>query len=172
LNNLTIHYFRPPARRDTYVQQVLHADDDVIVSLNKAAIAKPAIIDGKLALEPEAPIVWFTFPRERFDTGLFHLLDGTFTGVYADIIEPVKFITSAEIEMTDLFVDIWIAEGSKPTIQDVDELNEAVKNQWIDAKTGETALAEATRLVELYDKGLWPPAIVNEWPLSRVLDYL
>ena len=167
-DQLTIHYFRPPARRDTYQQQILYRDADVIVSLNTAAVTKEAHIDGVLALEPGSPIIWFTFRDEKFDVGRFHLRDGTFTGLYSDIIEPVRFRNELEVDITDLYVDVWIAADGSPSVQDVDELEHATSNGWITPAAASDALAEAHRLVRLYEDNAWPPRIVNEWPLSRV----
>ena len=168
MSELIIRYFRPPDRHDTYHQKILHRSNDVIVSLNSAAVKKPISIDGVLAVEPGAPIIWFTFPGEKYDVGRFHLCDGTFTGLYSDIMEPVRFVSETELEITDLFVDVWIADGKAPTIQDIDELEEAVERGHITRAVADDALAEAQRLVQLYDNHSWPPAIVNEWPISRV----
>ncbi|HUP90061.1 MAG TPA: DUF402 domain-containing protein [Longimicrobiales bacterium] len=152
---IAVHYHRPPDRNDIYIQEVLYEDDDVTVSLLPARAV-------------HGPIIWFTFTGLKYDVGRFHTPAGVFTGIYCDIIRPLVRRNKDEIEIVDLFVDIWIADGAPPTIQDVDELEDAVRQGWIDRATADDALREAERLVAEHTQGNWPPAIVNEWPISRV----
>lgn len=166
---IEIEYHRPPDRSNTYIQEVLYEDEAVIVSMIEAAVRnQPAVIDGKIALEAGSPIIWFVFPGLKYDIGRFHTADGRPTGTYADIIKPLVRRSDAKLEIVDLFVDVWIADGAPPTIQDVDELEHAVRQGWIDRVTADEALREAERLVAEHAQGSWPPAIVNEWPISRV----
>lgn len=167
--SITLHYHRPPERTDVFVQELLYANDDVLVTFLAATpLKKPVMIDGQLALEPDAPAIWFTFPGMMHDIGRFHTVQGEFTGLYANVMRPVEIVSEYEWRATDLFVDVWVGIARPARIIDVDELGIALANRWIDAATGASALAEAERLVAQHEAGAWPPAIVNEWTLERV----
>ena len=166
---MRIHYVRPPDREQLLVQRLVYEDAHVVVSLlEAAAIPRPITIAGELAVEPGAALLWFTFPGEWFDVGRFHRLDGTFTGLYADILEPVVPLGPHEWRAVDLFLDLWLdARGAAPILLDEDELEEALERGWIDAATGAAARREAGRLLDLAGRGAWPPAVVQQWTLER-----
>jgi len=166
---VTIHYHRPPDREQLLVQRLVHEDPGVVVTLlESASIAAPLRIAGELAAEPGAAIVWFTFPGEWFDIGRFHLADGTFTGYYADILEPVVPVGPHEWRAVDLFLDVWLDPHGTVHLLDEDELQEALERGWISAETGQAARHEAVRLIALARAGAWPPPIAREWTLERV----
>jgi uncharacterized protein len=166
---VTLHYHRPPDRNDTYVQEVLYADDHVTVTLLAAAgLEAPMLVGDTIALEPGAPIIWFTFAGLRHDIGRFHTAAGVFTGIYADIIEPVRRESIDRWHITDLFLDVWVATGGEPIILDREELDEACAHGWITAQSAAAAVDEAEQLVQRWYKGNWPPRVVNEWTLERV----
>jgi hypothetical protein len=152
------------------VQELLYESDDVIVTLlADTPLSRPLLVDGEVVLEKGAPAIWFTFPGHMHDVGRFHTAAGLFTGLYANILMPVEIHSRREWSATDLFLDVWIGVGREPRVLDADELEHAVASGWIPAETGAAARAEATRLIALYEQGAWPPAIVNEWTLERVL---
>lgn len=125
------------------------------------------MIAGRTVLEPGAPIVWFTFPGAWHDIGRFHLADGRFTGVYANILAPVRFIDANTWETTDLFLDIWADETGAISVLDVDELSDAVITGWVDEASAARGRREAADIVVRAERGEWPPAIVSEWTLER-----
>jgi predicted RNA-binding protein associated with RNAse of E/G family len=133
---------------------------------------RPLVVEEQVVLETGAPAIWFTFPGLMHDIGRFHTANGTFTGLYANIIDPVTFHSRLEWSCTDLFLDVWVGRDGDAQVLDRDELENALASGWITEKTGAAALAEADRVLERYYAGKWPPAIVNEWPLSRVRESL
>lgn len=167
--DVRIHYLRPPDRADLFVQHLVHATEDVVITLNeRTALRRPVRVDDTVILEPGAPVLWFTFPGRWHDVGRFHLADGTFTGIYANILEPVEVVGPHEWRAVDLFLDVWLgAAQPAPRLLDEDELEEALARGWLDAATGLRARAEAERLLEAARAGTWPPAIVREWTLAR-----
>jgi len=164
-----IHYRRPPDRRDIYSQRLVHRDADCIVTfMPRTPLDRPMIIDGMTALEPGSPVVWFTFPGAWHDIGRFHTADGRFTGIYSNVLTPVRFADEATWETTDLFVDVWLPAPGGAVLLDEDELDEAATAGWIELSLADRARAEARRLVRLAWSGEWPPAIVRAWTLDRV----
>lgn len=166
---VTLHYHRPPDRTDVFVQQLLYADEKVLVTyLAATPMKRPFMVGGRVGLDNGSPAIWFTFPGLLHDIGRFHTPAGEFTGLYANILEPVEIVSRLEWRATDMFVDVWIAAGEAAVIVDQDELQNAVDHKWVTAERADAALAEAERLVESYKNGTWPPAVVNEWTLARV----
>ncbi|HEX2207057.1 MAG TPA: DUF402 domain-containing protein [Longimicrobium sp.] len=166
---VTIHYRRPPDREEVFEQPVVEDDGVCVVTFLPAArMEKPMEVDARVALEPGASVVWFTWRGGVWhDVGRFHAADGTFTGVYANVLTPVVMERS-RWETTDLFLDVWMDADGRVSILDRDEFDAALAAGWIDPRTAARALAEAERLVDDARRGAWPPAEVREWTLDRV----
>jgi predicted RNA-binding protein associated with RNAse of E/G family len=169
METLTLYYHRPPNRIERLVQELLYADEGMLVSYYEVGNRKePEFFEGQLVLEPGSPCIWFTFAGARYDIARFHDARGNFTGIYSDILEPVRFQNSHELTLTDLFVDVWIGSNRRPVLLDLDELREAVSKGWISLETGDAALAEAYRILALCRRDMWPPPVINEWTYERV----
>lgn len=172
-DTVTIHYRRPPDRLEVFEQAVV--DDDgvcVVTFLPAAKLARPMEKGGRVVLEAGAPIVWFTYRGDVWhDVGRFHRADGTFTGVYANVLTPVR-MDGAGWDTTDLFLDVWMDADGRVEILDRDELDAALAAGWIDPSTAARALAEAKRLADDARRGAWPPAHVREWTVERVREVL
>lgn len=162
-----IHYRRPPDREQVFDQTVVLDRPDVIVTLaEEIDLPTPMRIDDRVALEPGSSAVWFTFPEAWHDIGRFYRADGTFTGIYANVLTPVK-IEGRVWETTDLFLDVWIGPEGLARILDRDEFDEATEAGWIDPVTASRALEEADALARGAYVGSWPPAVVADWSLER-----
>lgn len=166
--SVRIHYRRPPDRVQRFDQAVVADDGDCIVThLPSAPLKKPVTAGGRVVLEPGAPVVWFTYRGDVWhDVGRFHLADGTFTGLYANVLTPVV-MDGAEWDTTDLFLDVWMGADGEVAILDRDEFDAALAAGWIDAPTAARALAEAERLAADARAGTWPPPHVCAWTLER-----
>lgn len=164
-----IHYQRLPDRMKVYRQRVVVERDDVIVTLSEPIdVASPIMVDGDVMLEKGSLAVWFTFPDTWHDIGRFHRADGSFSGIYANILTPLVR-TGPVWHTTDLFLDVWWPEGGQVTLLDEDEFEEAIALGHLDNETARRARQEANLLLTLAGEGSWPPAIVEEWPLERSL---
>lgn len=167
--NVRIHYRRPPDRLQVFEQALVEDDGACIVTyLPSAQLKKPVMAGGRAVLEAGAPVVWFTWRGDVWhDVGRFHMADGTFTGLYANVLTPVQ-MRGGEWETTDLFLDVWMGADGRVEILDRDEFDAALAAGWIDAATAARALAEAERLAADARAGTWPPALVHAWTLERV----
>ncbi|MCG6955466.1 MAG: DUF402 domain-containing protein [Gemmatimonadetes bacterium] len=162
-----IHYLRPPQQMQVFDQRFVLDRDDVKVTLAEAMpFDAPMRIDGQVVLEHGSDVVWFTFPGLWHDIGRFHRADGTFTGIYANILTPPE-MSDDEWHTTDLYLDVWLPPGGTAVLLDADELDEALGREWIDGPTADRARAEADRLLDAARAGSWPPPVVNEWTLER-----
>jgi predicted RNA-binding protein associated with RNAse of E/G family len=139
-----------------------------VTFLDRTPLPKPLVVNGRTVLEDGSPVVWFTFAGRWHDIGRFHLADGTFTGIYANILTPVRFVTPWQWETTDLCLDVWLEPDRTPRLLDADELAEAVRNGWIGPELRDRARAEAARILRLARRGDWPPEAVRRWTLDRV----
>lgn len=163
-----IHYRRLPDRVTVFRQVVVEdAGDYVVTFLEASDVAKP-VTDGagRTILEPGAPVVWFTYPGAWHDIGRFHLADGTFTGIYANVLMPVAMLPGAW-DTTDLCLDVWLGTDGRLEVLDQDELEQARARGWIAPAAAQRALQEAVRLMGAARAGAWPPAHVGEWTLER-----
>lgn len=167
---VAIHYRRPPDDVRVYHQRIVLARDDVVVTLSQPLdLEGPMRVDGRVALERGSLAVWFTFPGAWHDIGRFHRADGTFTGIYANVVTPVR-MSGSTWRTTDLFLDVWWPAGGRATLLDEDELVEAIRRGHVDESTAARAREEAERLLGLADEGGWPPAVVDDWTLTRSLE--
>lgn len=167
---ITLAYHRPPDRTERFVQKLVYESDDVLVTfLAHTPMKRTMFVNGELALEAGSPAVWFTFPGLMHDIARFHDANGRFTGIYANIMEPVELQSRLNWRATDLFLDLWLSPDGRLTLLDEDELEGAIAANAIDRPSAERARAEARRLIELHRAGSWPPAVVNDWPIERVL---
>jgi predicted RNA-binding protein associated with RNAse of E/G family len=167
-DRVLIHYRRLPDDEQIFDQRVVLERADVIVTVTEPlAFPQPLRALGKVILESGSRAVWFTFPGAWHDVGRFHLADGTFTGLYGNILTPPA-IEARTWRTTDLFLDVWIPAGGEPALLDEDELEAALAVGTIDAGTAERARLEANQLLERAAAGTWPPPVTREWTLERI----
>ena len=165
-----IHYRRLPEDDRIFDQRVVLTRDDVIVTLSsRLELPEPMSTGGRVMLENGSLALWFTFPGEWHDIGLFHLADGTPTGLYANILTPPQ-IDGDVWHTTDLFLDLWWPTDGEVELLDEDELEEALQKGAIERDTARHAREEADRLLALASAGAWPPPVVREWTLQRALE--
>jgi predicted RNA-binding protein associated with RNAse of E/G family len=169
-----IHYLRPPDRTQIFRQEIVHEEEGVTVTIARAMErSTPVHIDGGVVLEDGSDAIWFTFPGVWHDIGRFHRADGTFTGIYANILIPCTFKPGGIWRTTDLFLDLWIPpagpEGKTIRLLDEAELEEAEGRGWVTHEMAALARTEARRLMAAFGRGEWPPGIVHEWTRDRVV---
>ena len=168
-STVEIRYRRLRRPAETYRQQVLESGPCGIVTFqSRTPIDAPLTVAGGTILEPGSPAIWFTFPGAWHDIGLFHLADGTPTGLYANILTPVDFVSEHGWETTDLCLDIWVPRHGAAHLLDEAELAEAEDAGVVAAGLAGRARQEAASLMEALAAGGWPPPLVREWSLARV----
>lgn len=169
-SRVDIHYRRIGRPAETYRQLVLESGPAGIVTFqSRAPIESPAVVDGATILEPGSPVIWFTFAGSWHDIGLFHRADGTFTGVYANILTPVEFVGDGAWATTDLCLDVWVPRSGRARLLDEAELDEAEAASLVDRGLAGRARAEAAALLRDHSAGRWPPRLVGEWSLERAM---
>lgn len=171
--SIHIHYLRPPGRVQVYRQHLVHDDGKVKVTLARNLFFDPPLrIGNEIALERGSDAVWFTFPGAWHDIGRFHRADGTFTGIYANIITPCVFQPGGDWKTTDLFLDLWIPAGGGPAVTlDEEELETALAAGHVDPALGNRARNEIVDLRARLEAKQWPPPVVETWTRERALAY-
>ncbi len=165
-----IHYRRPPDRLEVFTQRLLLDAPDVKVTLAQSvSFDFPVLIQDRVALEQGSDAVWFTFPGLWHDIGRFHRANGTFTGLYANILTPPLFPEPGTWETTDLFLDLWLNPQGELLVLDVEELEEAERRGWVTPRQAERARQEVRRIRKMWEANEWPPPIVEEWTRERAL---
>jgi predicted RNA-binding protein associated with RNAse of E/G family len=153
---------------EVFTQRLLLDDSDVKVTFAEAVPFDPPIrIHGDVALEAGSDAIWFTFPDTWHDIGRFHLADGTFTGIYANILTPAVFLPDGVWETTDLYLDVWVTPEGELSVLDEDQLREALERGWVSEDQAARARTELEHIVSAAEQGRWPPPVVLEWTLER-----
>ena len=164
---VAIHYRRLPDRVQVFEQPVLAETEEYVVTFAEAvALPRPVLAGEHTILEPGAPVVWFTYPDRWYDVGRFHRADGTFTGVYANILTPVR-MEGERWDTTDLCLDVWVGADGEVAILDEAEFSAAVSSGWMAPATAAAAREQADRLADAARSGAWPLPHVREWDLPR-----
>jgi predicted RNA-binding protein associated with RNAse of E/G family len=165
---LAFDFIRPPARRVTFTSLLLDATDDVVVAAHESAPSTPLDVQGERVVDRGYWAVWFIFKGQPFDVGRFYRPDGTWTGYYVDILEPVRWRgadpTTLE-PIVDLFLDLWVSRDGRYTVLDEDEFEEAVRRGILTARQAGHARRVLDDLVGAVGRGAFPPPLVRDFRL-------
>ena len=163
-----IHYLRPPDGKEVFTQRLLWDAPGVKITFAQNVPFDPPIrILGEVALEAGSDAVWFTYPGRWHDIGRFHRADGTFTGIYSNILTPPTIHDDGTWETTDLFLDVWVNPSGELYVLDEDQLEEALGAGWITEGQARRARDEVAWIRTEHAAGLWPPPMVGVWTLER-----
>jgi predicted RNA-binding protein associated with RNAse of E/G family len=157
---------RPPNRTFRFEATLLRAGDDCIILEHEARPSKPLNVGGEEVMASGYRVVWFLFNGKPYDIGRFYRPDGTWTGYYVDILEPVRWQDADPDTLepiVDLFLDLWITPDGEGLILDEDELEEAVRQKAIPPERAGRAREVAERLLEATLRGDFPPEIVRKF---------
>jgi predicted RNA-binding protein associated with RNAse of E/G family len=161
-------YRRPPNRTDTYVQELLLDEPDLKLTLQMQPPGAPSIdITDGVTLGAGSFLLWYLFPRQPFEIGVFHDGDGRLVGHYVNLVRPSTPVgTRWSIE--DLVLDVWLAPGAPIRILDEDELEEARRKHWVSGQEAQEARRALDGVLARIHAGDWPPEPVQRWPLDLV----
>jgi predicted RNA-binding protein associated with RNAse of E/G family len=164
--SVRIHYHRPDRGTTVFVERIVLDRSDVKVTLLDDYQGRDAYAGDQLILSAGAPVVWFVYPGLNRDVGRFHLADGTFTGWYTNLRDPIR-MDGADWYCTDLFLDHWLpADGSAGTWLDEDELAAAMRGGLVDDAQLALVRAERATVNAELAAGRWPPPLASEIDLS------
>ena len=166
METIKLIYTRLPDRVSHFQQNLFYEDREVIVTTQRVKPSNPIVIDGVTVLGDNFNVVWFIFANRWYDIGKIYNLGNQFTGYYCDIIIPMKR-TETHIEITDLFLDVWVTPDGSYQIHDEDEFEGAIQNNWIQADLAKEAREALQDLISEIESGIFPPEIVFRWGLDQ-----
>jgi predicted RNA-binding protein associated with RNAse of E/G family len=159
---------RLPDRRTTFHSTLRQVDERLIVLSHQITPSKPFTYRGDEVIGSDYQAVWFLFKDEPYDIGRFYRPDGTWTGYYVDILDPVCWRgpdASTLQPLVDLFLDLWIAPDLSYSVLDEDELAEALFQGAISSERADNARAVLAGLIAEVEAGTFPPQAVREFEL-------
>lgn len=148
---------------------LLTATEDTIVVAHESSPSKRVEYLGEIVLDVGYWSVWFLFQGQPFDVGRFYRPDGTWTGYYVDILEPVRWTASDPhtlAPITDLFLDLWIAPNGRYVVLDEDEFEEAARLGHLSRAQIDHARKVLQELIDATERGTFPPLAVREFSLA------
>ena len=158
METIALIYKWPPDRVNHSQQQLLYADEDVIVTVQRVKPSSPIVQNGKTVLGDNFAVVWFVFTSLWYGVAKVYNLDNEWTGYYCDIMNPVKRDIDVAgkpsyFEITDLFLDLWINSDGTYAIQDEDEFEAAVQEGVIDTELEKKARGALKTLIAEVESG-------------------
>lgn len=168
LGEVVITYVRPPHRRTDLETLLLEAGEDRIVTAVRYEPSEPLRRRREVVLDRGYWGVWFLFKDRPFDVGRVYRPDGTWTGYYVDVLEPVRWrgADPATLEpIVDLFLDLWIEPDGRYLVLDEDEFEAAERLGHISRDQASHARGVLRQLVREVEGGAFPSASVKTFRL-------
>lgn len=165
---VSFELLRPPDRRSTFHAVLLEATRDQIVLAHEAHPSKPLRYRGQEVLASGYWAVWFLLRGEPFDIARFYRPNGSWTGYYVDVLEPVYWDGDDPDTLhpiVDLFLDIWIAPDGSFTVLDEDEFDDAIRLGYLSQERSQSARATLETLTTAICQGRFPPARIRQFVL-------
>lgn len=163
---VAFQYLRPGRSPTTFEAVLHHIDREVIIMSHEAQPSKPLYYAGAPVIQRGYSVVWFLWKGQPFDLGRFYQPDGTWTGYYVDILEPVLWEEDDPdtIEpLVDLALDLWIAPDGSYQVLDEDEFEQAVSDGSLTTRQATHARSTLAALVSCTIEGQFPPRLVRNF---------
>jgi len=159
---LHLRYVRLPAQTMEMYDELVYRSNKVIVGESQITSAHSIVFDGKSVLSAGFPIVYFELIGKWFNIVKVRNMQGKHTGYYCDVTTPPKLLEDGSVELTDLFLDLWVSPDLKYKVLDEDELEEALEKGRIEKQLYDKAKKELRKLVALVERGRFPPKLVRQ----------
>jgi predicted RNA-binding protein associated with RNAse of E/G family len=157
VQELHLRYIRLPNQILELYDDLVYRSERIIVGSSKITSAHSVVFDGEVVLAAGFEIVHFDFIGKWFSVSKIRNMQGKHTGYYCDIITPPRLLEDGGIEITDLFLDLWVSPDLRCKVLDEDELENAYNNGWITKQLYEKAKEELKKLVKNVEKRKFPP---------------
>ncbi|MDQ7829029.1 MAG: DUF402 domain-containing protein [Armatimonadota bacterium] len=165
---LAFEFVRPPGDRRTLEGLLLEADERMLVLAHPLSPRRPVVVRGETVLQAGDWAVWFLFQGEPFDVGRIYRPDGTWTGYYADVLEPVRWRgrdPATLAPLVDLFLDLWVSPEGDWTVLDEEEFAQAVAAGALTPAQAGHARRVLADLQARTARGAFPPPVVRDFRL-------
>lgn len=148
--------------------KLLQATEDLLVVTHEISPSNPLTFQGEIVMDRGYRAVWFLFKDQPYDVGRFYRPDGTWTGYYADVLEPVHWEGADPTTLApiiDLFLDLWIAPDGQHAVLDENEFEEAVGAGILTPGQIDHARRVLQELTDATELGAFPPTVAKEFRL-------
>ncbi|NJF24851.1 DUF402 domain-containing protein [Thermococcus sp. Bubb.Bath] len=147
--------------------RVLEREDEVVADLGDVIVAKarfsgmlaPLKVNGVKVIDNGYNMLYFAFTGENCDILKVYDEEGNFKGLYIDVLAYTKR-DGDNLEMLDLFLDVFVFPNGEAFLLDEDELEMALNYGFIDKKTFDFAYSVAREILEKLKRKEFPPEIV------------
>jgi len=158
---LHLRYIRLPNQVLNLYDELIYKSEKVVIGKSVITSTHSVIFDGETVLASGFQIVYFELMRKWFTVGKIRNLQGRHTGYYCDIVTPPRLFDDCGVELTDLFLDLWVSPNLKFKVLDEEELENAFCKGWITKQLYDKAKEELKKLVNVVEKGRFPPYYVK-----------
>jgi len=158
---LHLRYYRLPAQLLEMYDELVFKSERVTVAKSQATSTHSITFDDKAVLKAGFPITYFELTGKWFSVVKVRNLRGTHTGYYCDIATPPKLLKDGSVEITDLFLDLWVSPDLKYKVLDEEELEDALQNRWISKELYETAKKQLQKLIAMVEHRKFPPHLIR-----------
>jgi GrpB-like predicted nucleotidyltransferase (UPF0157 family)/predicted RNA-binding protein associated with RNAse of E/G family len=159
---LHLRYTRLPNQVMEMYDDLVYLSRKAIVGRSQITSAHSIVFDGKTVLQAGFPITYFELWGKWFNVVKVRDLHGEHTGYYCDITTPPKRCEDGSVEVTDLFLDLWVSPNLERRVLDEEELEEALEKGWISRQLYVRAKKELKKLVALVKQKEFPPRRVRQ----------
>jgi predicted RNA-binding protein associated with RNAse of E/G family len=162
MSKLHLRYIRLPYQVLDIHDDLLYKSERVIVGKSKITSAHSIIFDDEVVLATGFQIAYFGLMGNWFTIGKIRDLKGRHTGYYCDIVTPPKLLDDGGVELTDLFLDLWVSPDLRYKVLDEEELKNAYHKGWITKQLYEKAQEELEKLLKIVKQGKFPSYSVKQ----------
>ncbi|MEM3699809.1 MAG: DUF402 domain-containing protein [Candidatus Bathyarchaeia archaeon] len=158
---LHIRYIRLPNQVLDIYDDLIYRSGKIIVSKGQITSAHSIIFDDEIVLAHGFQIVYFDLIGKWFGVGKIRNLQGKHTGYYCDIVKPPRVLADGGIELTDLFLDLWVSPDLRFKVLDEEELENALRKGWVTKGLYDKAKKELNKLINMVEQGKFPPYAIK-----------
>jgi len=144
-----------------FLDDLVFRSNKIIVGRSQVTSANAVTFDDKVVLAQGYPITYFQFFDKWFTIVKIRNLHWEHTGYYCDIVMPPRVLDDW-VELTDLFLDLWVSPDLRYRILDEDELEEALQKGWITRELYMKAKRELKKLTRAVENRKFPPPLVKD----------
>jgi predicted RNA-binding protein associated with RNAse of E/G family len=161
-SKLHLRYIRLPDRVSEYYDELVFRSEKVMVGRSRITPTHPVAVEGEVVMGHGFEMTYFCLMGKWFDVCKIRNPLGKRTGYYCDIATPPKLLEDGGIEMTDLFLDLWVFPNLAYRILDEDELRHALQRELVTKELHDKAKKELDKLVKAVEDGQFPPREVKK----------
>jgi predicted RNA-binding protein associated with RNAse of E/G family len=158
---LRLLYVRLPHTISDLSNSLIYESRRIIVGISETRPSKPIEFGGKIVMNTGFQGTFFILRGKWFVVSKIRDVQGKHTGYYCDIVTPLNRSKEGILELTDLFLDLWVSPELKYKVLDEEELEQALEKSSITKLLYKKAKSELRKLVKTVKNREFPPPLVK-----------